>query len=288
MIINFPFPLRLLLRTMATLAAATVPLLAMRGAQANPRPLPFTYPYATLPEDSLEVEQYVDVTPLRASETNADGSERRVWDRRYVLQTELEYGITDHLELGAYLVFAQDPSASDPVMRFDGTKERLRYRLAEQGELPIDVAFYLETAQFHDELELEEKLVLGKQLGKLSLQANAWIEQEFDRGKDGVLVFNPTLGLAYQALSKLHVGIEYWARGRFGHHHDLAEVGTSQTASDFNASTHHFLGPTLSLQLGRLWWSVAPYLRLDHASRSAEVGDQFGKVWVRSVIGMDL
>ncbi|GAC1393639.1 MAG: hypothetical protein NVSMB47_01290 [Polyangiales bacterium] len=273
---------------MATLAAAAVPLFSMRSAQANPRPLPFTYPYGTLPEDSLEVEQYVDVVPLRASETNADGSERRVWDRRYVLQTEIEYGITDHLELGAYLVFAQDPSATDPAMRFDGTKERLRYRFAEAGELPVDVALYLETVELHDELEIEQKVILGKQLGNLSLQANGWIEQEFERGKDALLVYNPTMGLAYRLLPKLHVGVEYWARGRFGHHHDLADAGTAQEVSDFNAATHQFLGPTISLQLGRLWWSVAPYFRLDHTSRSAEVGDQFGKVWVRSVIGLDL
>lgn len=255
-------------------------------ASANPRPLPFTYPYETLPEDSLEIEQYVDDTVVRASETNPDGSEHRVWDGNYVLQTEIEYGITDHLELGTYLQFKQQASASDPSMHFDGIKERLRYRFGEAGEWPIDVAAYLELAEFHDEFEVEEKLILARHFGKLSIQANAWIEQEFERGKDGKLIYNPTIGITYPVLTKLYLGVEYWARGKFGSRVD-ADTGNPDVDS-FNASTHHWVGPAVSLQLGRFWWSLGSYARLDHLQRAGVVGDEVGKVWVRSVFGLEL
>lgn len=283
--INFVKP-SLPLVVMATLSAAFAPLFSTRTASANPRPLPFTYPYETLPEDSLEVEQYVDDTIVRASETNADGSEHRVWDGDYVLQTEIEYGITDHLEIGTYLQFKQSASASDPSMRFDGIKERLRYRFAEAGELPVDVAAYLELSEFHDEFEIEDKLILARHLGRLVVQANAWFEESFERGKDPRVFYDPTFGFTYPVLTRLYLGVEYWARGKFGS--SVAPTTGNPDVDSFNASTHHWIGPAISLQLGRFWWSIAPYVRLDHTSRAAMVGDEVGKVWVRSVLGLEL
>ena len=61
-----------LLRRLVVMATClAVPLLAPRAAWANPRPLPFTYPWETLGEGALEIEQYVDMTPVRAREGEA-------------------------------------------------------------------------------------------------------------------------------------------------------------------------------------------------------------------------
>src|SRR5262245_52459667 len=108
-----PFPFAILLAVMAT--AGTV--------SANPRPLPFTYPYETLGAEEAEIEQYIDTTPLKTPDPDNPGGQ--LWDQGYRLQTELEYGITDRLELGLYLVFANDPGGP---LAFDGTKQRLRFR----------------------------------------------------------------------------------------------------------------------------------------------------------------
>ena len=267
---------------LAMLAASPL-LFSTRDAQANPRPLPFTYPYQTLPEDSMEIEQYVDYTSARIEEKQDDGSIKRSWDGNYKLQTELEYGITDRLELGTYLVFKQD-AAAEPTMKFDGVKERLRYRFAEEGELPVDVAVYLELAQFHDEFEIEEKVILAKRFGNFRAMANLWVEQELERGKDEFeFIYNPTVGLTYQVVQKLWLGVEYWMRGRFEH-----EAAEGDAVGKFNEQTHHFLGPAVSLQFGRFWWSVGTYYRLDHTKRAAMAGDEMGKVWVRSVVGIEL
>ncbi len=59
---------------------------------ATPQPLPFTYVWETLPEGSLEVEQYVDYTPLKTVDP-ATGSPTYVGVSQF--QTEFEYGITD-------------------------------------------------------------------------------------------------------------------------------------------------------------------------------------------------
>ena len=88
---------------LGVVAAATL----ARSAAANPRPLPFTYPYETLAEEEVEIEQYVDMTPVRAIPV-ATG--QPAWLNIYRLQTEFEYGITDRLELGLYVQYVPRPS----------------------------------------------------------------------------------------------------------------------------------------------------------------------------------
>jgi hypothetical protein len=260
-----------------TFAAATLP--AAR-AEANPRPLPFTYPYETLPQGSAEIEQYVDATWVHIPKDTTPGA-GLTFAPNYQVQTELEYGITDHLEFGAYLVWTQ-PASPEPAMTFEGTKFRLRYRIGEEGDLPVDVALYLEGAVFHDEYELEEKVILSKRFGALKVLANLWIEQEYERSRGNVAqVVNPTIGVTYQVTPVLHLGAEYWARGLL---HSDAAAGT---VDRFNDGIHHFVGPALSLNFGRVWWSLGAYARLDDLSRTSQVGDAYGKLWARSVLGLD-
>jgi hypothetical protein len=260
-------------------------LLVAAEARANPRPLPFTYPYATMPEGGAELEQYLDLTPVKKYN---DDRTKRVFDGNYKLQTEFEYGITDHLELGLYLVFVQDaPVQGDPTMKFDGTKQRLRYRIAEEGVLPVDIALYFEVAELHDEFELEQKVIVAKRFGLLKLITNFWVEQEWERDKSAQLFLNPTVGATYQLDPRFSAGLEYWGRGQLAN--EAAKNGADPSSVEyFNASFHHYLGPAVLFSFGKLWWSTAAYLRLDEMKRTGQVGDAYGKVWIRSVVGVDL
>jgi hypothetical protein len=264
----------------SSIAAFAFVTFAASTASANPRPLPFTYPYETLPQGSAEIEQYVDATWVRTPK-DFSVNPGKTWDPNYQVQTELEYGITDRLEFGAYLVWSQAASPA-PTMTFEGTKFRLRYRIGEEGQLPVDVALYLEGAVFHDEYELEEKVILSKRFGNLKVMANLWVEQEYERDKGEVeFVINPTIGATYQLTPTFFLGAEYWARGAF---ESEAAAGSVEA---FNEQTHHFVGPAMSLNFGRVWWSLGVYARLDHLSRSSQFGDAYGKVWARSVLGLD-
>jgi len=251
--------------------------LAVAGAAwANPRALPFTYPYETLPKDGLEVEQYVDLSPVRSYDTSG----RLTWTPRAILTSEIEYGLTDKLELALYFQFSNDPGASsgEDALRFDGIKQRLRYRLAEQGDWPVDVSLYLEVAELRNEIEVEAKVNLARRFGPVRLMANLWVEREFYYTGDQEWVLHPTAGATVQIFPWLNLGLEYWM------HWELGGPGEGT----FNAQPHHFLGPAFMVQFKRLWWSVAPYIRLDGLSRVPQRGDLFGRVWVRSVIGIDL
>lgn len=267
-----------------SLIASLVLVAATGVAEANPRPLPFSYPYETLGQNQFEVEQYADLVPVRVARENPDGTLDGVMGLRAVLQTELEFGVTDRLELGFYFAFSQDAAAGSAALRFDGVKQRGRLRLAEQGEWPVDVGLYLELTEFQDELEIEEKILLAKRFGNLNVLVNLWVEHEwyYQIGKTE-LVFNPTAGAAYQISPKFLVGVEYWGRGEFGE-----EESSAARAEEEEEGMHHFVGPTFLAQSGKVFFSAGAYLRLDELDEPLRAGDSFGHVWIRTVLGVEL
>ena len=243
---------------------AAVLLLSTLPALANPRALPFTYPYESLSKGDLEIEQFVDLTPVQSIDADAV----KHWTANFQLITEVEYGLTDKLELGLYFQFVSEPGEAPLI--FDGIKQRLRYRLAEQGDWPVDVSLYAEVAEMHDEVEVELKVNLQRRFGRAKVMVNLWGEREFHYDGTGAWILNPTAGVTFEVRPWFHLGVEYWMR---------AEV---------DADTHHFVGPAFSVQFKKLWWTVAPYLRLDGLGTAIPFNDPFGRFWIRSVIGLNL
>lgn len=242
-------------------------------ASATPHPNPFSYPYQTLAEGALEIEQYTDLTPVRVQRMNADGTVDGVFGVRAALTTEVEYGLTDRLEVGWYFAFNQGASAGDAALTFDGVKQRLRYRFADTGELPVDIGLYLEVAELHDEIEFEEKVLLAKQVGSLNLVANLWVEQEY-KFQDKVTehLFNPTVGINYELSPRYIIGAEYWARGEFEHAREAV----------------HYAGPTFLFQRDKISFALGLYGRLDALGKSAIVDDPYGKLYARAIVAVDL
>ena len=276
------------MKTVFNIIGPMLLILAPGEALANPRPLPFTYPYETLPEGSLEVELYTDVTPLRVQLDPAAPAAGRIWEPRYAIENEIEYGINDRWELGFYQVFEANPrDGGDNGMTFDGLKFRLRTRIAEAGELPVDIGLYFELETMHDEISLEGKVDLARRFGRLRWMANLWVEESFGRpydtsahGQSAAFIVNPTMGLTYQFAPAFSLGAEYWARGQ------LRASGPDDQARE-NSRVHHFLGPAVHLDFGKLWWSFGLYANLN-TMKTPEPGDLYGPVWARSVIGLEL
>lgn len=259
--------------------ALVAPLALSSHAQATPRPLPFSYPYATLGHRDAEIEQFVDLTWVRALDSNG----ALLWQPASVLTTELEYGLSDRVELGLYLQLSDHPNSGTGAsgMTVDGIKQRLRVRLSEADAWPVNVALYAEAAELRDELELEGKLILERRLGRLQLVTNLWFEHEFYFSGRREWVLHPTAGATFQLSPVLVLGLEYWMS---------LEIDAKNLAwpSTFNPSAQHYLGPTLMLQFSRFWWSTGAYLRLSDWNRNAQLGDVFGRWWIRTVVGIDL
>jgi hypothetical protein len=252
-------------------------------AAANPHPLPFSYPYQTLPKGKIEVEEIADLIPMRVARERPDGTRDAVTAVRSELQTELEIGVTDRLELGLYFDFKQAATADTPAMRFGGVKQRLRYRFAEEGDLPLDMGVYLELAEFYNQVEVEEKLLLSRRFGYLTAVCNLWVEQEYYfQDQAWKLIYHPTIGAVYELSPNFMLGLEYWAQGRFD---KGGAVPAEDDAQSLNGG-RHYLGPTFLLQSGEAWWSVGAYARLDHFAAAAKAEDPYGKIWIRSMVGL--
>jgi hypothetical protein len=270
-------------RSRLALCSGLVALTLAPAVLANPHPLPYSYPYQTLPKGKVEVEEIADLVPMRVAREKPDGTRDSVTALRSQLQTELELGVSDRLELALYFSFHQAATADTPAMRFDGLKQRLRYRFAEEGDLPVDMGLYFEVAEFYNEVELEEKVLLSKRFGYLTTVCNLWVEQEYYfQEQDWKLIYNPTLGATYELSPSFMLGLEYWARGRF----NQPSAAGGAANSDSPSGARHFLGPTVLLQSGEAWWSTGVYARLDHFGQSLQAEDPYGKVWIRTMVGM--
>jgi len=271
----------------AKFAAALVGLTVLSvssEAGANPKPLPFTYTFQTLPQGDYEIELYGDFTPVPAIATT--GAETTYI--RSMFQLEAEAGLTDHLELGLYLGFA--PSPGDTLAGTstvdDGfvAKQRLRGRFAEPGDWPIDLSLYGEVVEKQQEIEIEGKVNLLRRFGPVSIVANLSSELEFyfDGHRDYVL--NPSIGAMYEVVPAFTSGLEYWTRVEFPDFSSVPEA--ERPVGDIPVEQVHFFGPTFLIQTKHLWWSNGLYFRMNDLGESLRPGDAYGRIYVRSIIGL--
>ncbi len=250
-------------------------------AHATPQPLPFSYVYETLPKGSIEVETYADYTPLRAVSTTGS----YIYYGASQFQTEFEYGITDRLELGLYVTWVPTPQGVATPSRLtegNGFKERLRLRLADAGQWPVDVGLYGEVVENDVEIEFEGKVLLQRRIGDLRLVANLWGEFEYDLDSPTHdWVINPTVGATYQVTPQFHPGIEGWLRAEY--------PIPAPPSRAFSLGPAGYVGPTCMFDFGNFWFSTGVYLRATNFGRSPaypESGDTYGSVWARLVVGL--
>lgn len=251
-------------------------LTAATAARATPRPLPFTYIYETLPSGEAEIELYTDVTPLRLVDASANPATHLV--PQY--QVEIEYGLTDRLELGLYLVLVPTDFSgflyAPHMTEGTGMKQRLRYRFAEAGQWPVDTAVYGELVENDHELEFEGKIILQRRAGPFRIAANAWAELEYEwAGNEKALVVNPTAGVVLERWVRVQPGLEAWMHGEY------------VNGAGWVIRPTIYVGPTVMLQFGKVWWSSGVYLRANGLQTPPPgSGDPLGAVWARSIVGI--
>jgi hypothetical protein len=206
-------------------------------AWADQRNYVWTYEYGTVSKGNAEIEFY-------QTGVMKDKDVRSASD--WTQQLELEYGITDRLDVGIYQVYSQ--AADTPSMTYEGFKLKARYRVAEKNELPVDVLFYLEHEQSTIEGRIfEGKLILAKDLGRFNLAYNQIYERSYEtgRGEHGYAA-----GVSYEIVPWFHVGVE--SKG-------------SYTEGEFAA------GPTLAWIGNRIWANLGAVYALNNKTNDREV-----------------
>lgn len=139
------------------------------------------YPAQTAGKGMLEVESLNSyVASGHAEADEGTGSEKYKSDHMYRTSLEVTYGLTDRIEAAAYLNLAKPVGGP---FQYAGSKYRLRGSLFEQGEMPVDLGWYAElewnrVPRWDDQdLELELRPILSKDLGRFSLAVNPQFEK---------------------------------------------------------------------------------------------------------------
>ena len=227
---------------------------AAGAARADQRSFVRAYDYATQPKGNLELELWNEIEP-----PPGDLSAALVTTR-----VELEYGLTDHWDIALYHVFAQGGPDHAPL-RLDSWRVETRYRLAERGEWPVNVMLYLEGERptaLSDPFELEEKLILTRDLGRFGLVLNLVGEQKLLRGAERN--WEVDLGARYEVVPQLRVAAEVWT---------IQAVTAGETKGSWYA------GPSVSVASGRVWLQ---------AGAGVGLGDATSQFQFRSVLGFNL
>lgn len=221
----------------SALAAAPAP------AKADPRSYVWTYEYLTVREGRAELEYY-----STAELPDSGAPKTSTWKH----QAELEYGLTPKTDIALYQMFKQVNTPAGGTFSYDGMKFRLRHRLAEKGELPVDTLLYAEYvrgADLAEQGELEAKLVLGKDLGRLNLSYNQVVE--FPVEKPAAAEHSFTAGASWKVSDVFKAGLE--------------------AAGEYKADGY-YLGPTLHFRARdmKLWASLGYLAGLNPDSKDAQ------------------
>jgi hypothetical protein len=298
------------------LALAFIFLFSFSIARADEAIFAWTYTTDLLPKGRWEFEQWM------TARWEKEHGTYNVFDFR----EELEYGLTDNLQIALYLnhhyVDANDDfpvadpahpkkrlpgvyetggedvhAGHDPATPFDSyhfesVSFEAIYRMLSPYKNPIGLAFYFEPAVGDQESELEWKVLLQKNWleDRLVWALNVNYELEFEKTDSGDYerdgMFEWFTGLSYRFVSNWSGGLEFW------NHHEFADA----TIHEHSA---YFIGPTIHYG-GERWWATLGFLRQlpigqafsednkEFAAHDGYIfGDEHEKYYVRVRIGFN-
>lgn len=227
-------------------------LSAVSTAQASQRLFTYTYEPETMPQGAKEFENWVT---LRTQRDDAVGQHNY---NKWELRQEFEYGVTDNYTASLYLnesyeYFSNketDPATGDETTtrthesQFDGVSIENRWMILNPATNPVGLTLYFEPRFSGEELELEEKIILGQRSGDWKwafniTHATEWSD-DYDK-TEGELEF--TLGVTREMNKHWNLGVE------FRNHNELPEYNEWE-------NTVFFLGPVVSYRQDNWWITV--------------------------------
>ena len=170
-----------------------------RVAEAHLRDYLVNQEYYTAKKGEFEAELYNDMNFVEADHDGTYNSKHQV---------EVEYGVTDHLQLAYYEVYTWDRSKD---WERDAFKVEAKYRFAEAGQWPVDLALYTEykNPDGHRDInsdELENKVIVSKDIGPWNLVGNFVFEKKLNTGSHWEYEY--TAGVSYALTPRTRVGLE--------------------------------------------------------------------------------
>lgn len=214
------------------------------GAQGHAAQKSFvwTEEYSTLGAGEAELE-YWNTAVTKDIQTRSASD----WNQKI----ELEYGITDRLNVALYQVFEQEADSNS--LTYAGYNVELKYRIAEQNKLPVDILLYVEHEVSTIEGGVNEgKVILAKEIGKFNIAYNQIYEKvnSEHQGDHGYAA-----GIGYEVVPWLRAGFE--SKGSYTH-------------------GEYAVGPTLAWTGNRIWANLGAVFALNHKTNDREARFMLG------------
>ena len=223
------------------------------SAEAGARRFTYVYEATTAAPGSVESENWITwgTSPPEDRRFNAV-------DFRH----EIEFGVTDHLQAGLYLAdwgYREDPAENEHGFRYQSSALELIYNLTNPTTDLLGLALYGEVRGGPEELELESKVILQKNLGRFVVAYNGTLEAKWEGShlEEEGGEFSQSLGLSYEISPALLIGAELL------HEIDLPDWSEAEDSIVYR-------GPNLSYRHGNWWATVTPLVQVtDVASEVA-------------------
>lgn len=174
-------------------------LFLSHAALANERHFTYTYDAEVLPMEAREIELWSTFMPMK------DGM------LMMKQRAEFEFAVSPRLMSAFYLNW----SAGMHDSSFDGVSSEWKLNLLSRTVDPVGLAAYVEIGVGPEEAELEAKVILDKEVGKLLIAYNlvGELEREGSMSGSGVefeneYVMEHDLGVAFRFSSHLSLGVE--------------------------------------------------------------------------------
>ena len=224
----------------------------LSAVQAGERRFAYSYDTDTLSAGEWEYEQW-------ATWKHYDTK------NRYEFRHEIEYGITDRLQLGLYLVdwrYDKIERKKDKTDYRDTAVEMI-YQLSDPNEYFFGTALYGEVAVGDEKVALEGKFLLQKNIGpfvavyNLVLEAE-WEGENLEQLDEKTGVWENTLGVSYElGTTGLSLGLEAL------HEQEFAE---------WRGTDEHlfYAGPNLAYRRGRFFGVLAGLTQISDDQGAAD------------------
>jgi hypothetical protein len=213
------------------------------AAMATERFFTYSYEPEVFPQGAAEFEQHVT---LRAGRDKVmDQENYNAWE----LREEFEYGVTDRYSVSFYLntkaeSFRKHSTGTDESsFDFDGVSIENRYMVLNPAEHAIGLTLYFEPRYSGEELELEQKIILGQRCGDWKWALNLTHAAEWSNNLhdlEGELELS--FGITRHLNKRWSVGLE--ARD----HNELPEYKEWE-------NTAVFIGPVVAYTQEN-WWAT--------------------------------
>lgn len=198
------------------------------------------YRYQTEGQGMVELESLNSFVPKGHSQPQ--GEAEFATDSIYRTSLELTYGLTDKVEATAYLDLGHANARS---LEYAGSRYRLRGRLFEKGELPIDLGWYAElewrrTPEFGDnQLEIDLRPIIERDLGRFTISLNPIFEKAVFVGpnRNKGFEFDYAASIAYRWTELFSPGLEFYG--------NVGPIDDSDPLSE----QQHYIFPVVNMRL---------------------------------------